>query len=232
MVGIYMIRNNGNNKVYIGQSIDVDRRRYEHFSKLKRGNHYNSYLQNAYNKDPESLTFSVLLECDIDDLNKHEAEMIAYYNATDRKYGYNLDIRATGPGRVSDETRKRQSLASPIKRAVVCVETGDAYVSARSAATLTGNLVCSIRDCCIGRRNSARGLHWAFLSDYIANPWVYPTTPGKIVRRRSVICTDTGKQYETVGAASRDTGIKTSKICDCCAGKLKSVHGYHWMYAD
>lgn len=50
MIGVYMIRNNINGKVYIGQSVDVRDRLWHHKSMLKNNRHENSYLQNSWNK--------------------------------------------------------------------------------------------------------------------------------------------------------------------------------------
>ena len=63
--GIYMIRNRINNKVYIGQSIDLVRREGDHFSDLRRGIHTNTHLQSSFNKYGEvNFEFIVLEYCD------------------------------------------------------------------------------------------------------------------------------------------------------------------------
>lgn len=50
MMGIYAIQNKNNKKMYVGSSIDVDHRIYEHRLKLNKNEHDNPYLQNAWNK--------------------------------------------------------------------------------------------------------------------------------------------------------------------------------------
>ena len=47
--GIYKITNRGNNKVYIGSSVNLDNRKRQHFYLLSKNNHTNRYLQYAYN---------------------------------------------------------------------------------------------------------------------------------------------------------------------------------------
>ena len=46
--GIYQIKNTINGKVYVGSTIDFERRKYEHFKALKNNNHGNPKLQNAF----------------------------------------------------------------------------------------------------------------------------------------------------------------------------------------
>lgn len=47
---IYQIINKINQKRYIGQTIDIDARKYHHFNDLKNGQHHSIKLQRAYNK--------------------------------------------------------------------------------------------------------------------------------------------------------------------------------------
>ena len=47
--GIYQIRNLVNDKIYIGSSNDLLKRKREHFCTLENGTHCNAHLQRAYN---------------------------------------------------------------------------------------------------------------------------------------------------------------------------------------
>lgn len=48
--GIYQITNKVNGNCYIGSSVDLQRRRKQHFNSLANDIHVNARLQNAYNK--------------------------------------------------------------------------------------------------------------------------------------------------------------------------------------
>lgn len=48
--------------------------------------------------------------------------------------------------------------------------------------------------------------------------------------KRKVICKETGKIYDSIANASRDLNVSGSCITDCCKGRLKSIHGYHFEY--
>lgn len=54
MIGIYKILNTKNNKVYIGQTKDYDKRIREHLQYLKNNTHQNKYLQRTYNSIGEA----------------------------------------------------------------------------------------------------------------------------------------------------------------------------------
>ena len=108
-VGIYKITNNINGKVYIGKSVELDKREYVHFSRLKNNNHINKHLQSSYNKYGESaFTYSVLLYCEEKDLNMFEIRAIKTFNAADNRYGYNKTLGGEGQ-RPNEETRQKIS---------------------------------------------------------------------------------------------------------------------------
>lgn len=49
-IGIYQIQNKINGKIYIGQSIDIEKRLKQHLRYLRKSQHYNSHFQNAFDK--------------------------------------------------------------------------------------------------------------------------------------------------------------------------------------
>lgn len=61
VAGIYKITCTGNNKFYIGSSVNIFNRWNVHISELRAGSHRSEYLQRSYNKyGEESLRFDVL----------------------------------------------------------------------------------------------------------------------------------------------------------------------------
>ena len=59
--GIYMIKCTSNDGIYIGSAVNLDNRKSRHFSMLKKNNHPNPYLQNAFNKyGIENFIFEIL----------------------------------------------------------------------------------------------------------------------------------------------------------------------------
>jgi len=59
--GIYVITNKINGKIYIGSSVNINRRWIEHLHKLRKGNHYNDKLQAGFTKyGEENFEFKLL----------------------------------------------------------------------------------------------------------------------------------------------------------------------------
>lgn len=93
MVGIYIIINNLNNKKYIGQSVNIERRLKEHKRRAFNSSlkFYNCPLYLAIRKyGIENFDFLVLEECQKKDLNNREKYWINYYETNDNLFGYNL----------------------------------------------------------------------------------------------------------------------------------------------
>lgn len=93
--GIYQIKNTINNKKYIGQSKNIKKRWKEHQTLLKRNQHHNNHLQNAWNKYGENyFSFSIVEQCIEKELNSKEQYWIEVKNTYEQ--GYNLDKGGKG----------------------------------------------------------------------------------------------------------------------------------------
>lgn len=107
--GVYIIKNNINNKVYIGASKDTYNRLCMHKVGLRRGNHVNRHLQDSYNLYGEDkFTFHVLEECDVSMIYSREHRWCEVFNSHNREFGYNIDPTSEiGKTAVSEETRMK-----------------------------------------------------------------------------------------------------------------------------
>ncbi len=111
--GIYSLSNETNGKIYIGSTINFERRRKEHFRHLKYNKHKNKHLQSAYNLG-DKFIFKIIEVCDKEQLEIVESKWMKFYNASNREYGYNLWDLAPRP-KMSEETKKKIGQANKYK---------------------------------------------------------------------------------------------------------------------
>lgn len=105
--GIYIIKNNINNKQYIGSAVNLQKRWINHLGGLRNNVHHNTKLQHSFNKYGEkSFEFIILEKCSKDILIEKEQ----YYIDTIKPY-YNLNpVAGNRLGtRHSKETREKMS---------------------------------------------------------------------------------------------------------------------------
>lgn len=88
MVGIYKYTNKQNNKVYIGRSTDITKRKWAH---LNQPSPYSYFDQELHKLGEEAFTFEVIEECEPQELQEREKYWIKYYESySSKEKGYNL----------------------------------------------------------------------------------------------------------------------------------------------
>lgn len=103
--GIYVIQNIINNKLYIGSSNNIHKRKISHFGNLRRNKHNNRKLQYSFNKyGEENFVFCLIESIDnLDNLLIREQLWIDFFNPE-----FNI-IPFADRREFSDETKKRLS---------------------------------------------------------------------------------------------------------------------------
>lgn len=137
LTGIYKITNVVNNKVYIGQSKDINKRWYSHRSELNGNKHNNEHLQNSWNKyGCDSFKFEIVELCEQSELNNKEIYWIDYYDSSNPDLGYNLTKGGDGTlGRVVTEEEKMKIYLSHNSEEIVQLTIDGKFVNRwRSAA--------------------------------------------------------------------------------------------------
>lgn len=106
---IYHITNKINNKKYIGQTVNIDRRKRVHFNRLNKKNHHSPKLQMAWNKygeDNFDFTYHTFVIESIEELNVLEQQEIEKYDSFNN--GYNMTLGGDGARTLSP--KKQQQL--------------------------------------------------------------------------------------------------------------------------
>lgn len=90
MIGIYKYTNKLNNKVYIGRSINITKRRWEH---LNAPSPYSYFDQELKKLGEDAFSFEIVEKCQESQLKEREKYWIKYFNCCvleNRYGGYNL----------------------------------------------------------------------------------------------------------------------------------------------
>lgn len=88
--GIYKITNQINGKVYIGQSVNIEKR----WTKHRKASETMDYpIYRAMRKySLENFSFEIIEECSLSELNKRESFWIQFYSSALQEKGYNLTL--------------------------------------------------------------------------------------------------------------------------------------------
>lgn len=232
--GIYIITNTINNKVYIGQSVDIHHRWMQHKADLRNDHHHNEHLQRAWKKyGEEAFEFRVLTECDEIELNNLEKSFIQEYKSYNGDYGYNLTLGGDGCIGLSQESinKMRQSLTgrhlSEDTRKKISEGNKGKKRSPRSAEHRK-NLGNSLK----GKNAWNKGIT---MNDDFRNKLCGSGNPN----HKIVYCVELDEYFGSTREAERKYGINHVNISACCNGKQKSAGKHpitgeklHWEYPE
>lgn len=98
MIGIYKITNNINNKIYIGQSVDIERRWKQHIAASRDSNHssyYNQLYKDMRHYGLDNFSFSIVITIPTRDKKKLDELELYYMHKYDTlRNGYNINAAA------------------------------------------------------------------------------------------------------------------------------------------
>ena len=247
MFQIYKISNNLNNKVYIGSSIDVERRWRQHkeASINEKDHHYNYPLMIAFREfGIANFTFEV-----VDTLPDYQAMIQAEHDWIIKENcvvpnGYNQTNNTNSPmfdpnvaKKMSDTKRDKYG-----KRVSEIDSNGniiDVWDSLAEAGEKTGLDRFKISDVCNGRRLTTGDRVFRFLDEeeniIIPEVKVNQVQTNRITKTsRKVIKMDDNNNilqtYDSVALAAADNNCDASAISKVCKGKRNKCGGFKWMY--
>jgi group I intron endonuclease len=115
--GIYQLENTITSQVYIGRSVNVAKRIYTHFWKLRNRRHNNDHLQASFDKYGEaSFIAHTLIICRIEDLPLYEKLAIKAFDAGNRDVGFNQMTVGENGHYVHTAEAKQKSTDSNLER--------------------------------------------------------------------------------------------------------------------
>lgn len=229
---IYKITNKINGKIYIGQTVNLENRLKEHFSKQ---NCTGKKFRNAINKyGKENFEYEVLEWVESDKLNEREQYYLDLYQPFDDK-GYNLQRyseKSNLGAKWSDEVKQKISKGvkeyyknndNPFKGRTHTEETKQKMSESLKGRTHTEETKQKMRESNIKNNNGE-----------ILKQWI---SENGHPRFRKIVKLDknTGEyicQYDSTKEASEKCNIGKTSITNCLRGYSKSGGGFLWMYLE
>lgn len=212
MCGIYKIKNLINNKVYIGQSLDIKRRWQAH-----KNVQDDCAIHLAFKKyGIKNFSFEVLEECPPELLDEREIFWIKEYNSFNN--GYNMTLGGSGS----------------LKRSVECYDEKGNFLKSYNSITeaaLDADTSCEqIISVCqhYEQRYFAGNYQWKYSND---NTLIQPRT--KRASKEIYQFDKKGnfiKKFNSLTEVSKELKVDKSRICACCNGRQKTAYGFQWSY--
>jgi len=218
--GVYIIKNKVNGKFYIGSSIEINDRFYDHKRTLKYGNHHSIKLQRAYSKyGKENFSFEILEEMNFEKpydkfavskvlecREQYFLNTLLFANEKNNKFdklGYNvcrIAGRTLGLKR-SDEAKEKSSIT--MKKMWM----DDSYKNKMSKALMGAN-----------NGNTREGL--ARFNVLVKSlPVVQYDKKGNFIQ-----------EFNSVREAGRYQNCSPSNISRACKMQIKTSQGYIWRF--
>lgn len=216
-IGIYKIENLINHKIYIGQSVEIEKRWQKHLSAKD-----DFVIHRALHKyGKENFSFQIIEECNLLDLDKKEKYWITYYNSLVPN-GYNMiQGGSNGAGFAKGKKVLQYSLNG---------EFLEKYSSANQASLITGIDHWSICACCRGEYRQAGGYQWKYFEDKEKEIKSIKKRTNYEVLQIDVKTDEIIQEFSSIKEATAKTNIASSTICNVCNGKGKTAGGFKWKY--
>lgn len=105
---IYIYQNFTNNKIYVGQTSNLNKRIRDHKSKSNKN--YNHPLYNSIRKyGIDNFKVTVLETVSNDEVDNAEQFWIQFFRSWDRDFGYNIEMGGCNTKTISESTKKKIS---------------------------------------------------------------------------------------------------------------------------
>lgn len=91
----------------------------------------------------------------------------------------------------------------------------------------------NIQACCAGRRHTAGGYQWRYVSDNVEK-LTYKDSLCKQARavKQYTLSGEFIREFESIRDAVNITGVDKKSIQECCIGRQKTGKGFIWKYVD
>jgi len=245
---VYSVTNKINGKIYIGQSIDVERRWSQH--KYGKGN---LILKNAIKKyGIDNFEFTILEKVDID--NKSKNDIIELLTIIEQKWfdlkkpylkenGYNIQ-KTSKPNltpnkdynfgqKISKIKIDNNHTGKPLNQYNLNGDLIKEWKSAAEIERVLGFNAENISACCLGKSKTSNGFIWKFVGIKLTELEII-NSKVKIRKKKKVAKYSlTGELIEVFDSlidAAKNVGCPQYQISKVCTGVQKTCRNYKWVF--
>lgn len=223
--GIYKFENNINHMVYIGQTIDLEKRYLKHCRNIKDLRKQEDLYRALREFGLENFSYEILVQLDSfdqDRLNELENYYINYYNSL-KPNGYNMVPGGTNGAGLAKGKRVQQY---DLKGEFIAE-----FPSAHEADRNTGIDFSSICACCRGERLYTKEFQWKYADD---NKKISDISQEVYLKNRKIQQYNLNKEliqeFNNLKEASQSVNVTKSSLCRCLKGHSASCGGFLWSY--
>ena len=212
---IYKITNNINGKMYIGQTINTLQKRFNDHCRMPKRKKDIAIINSAIHKyGKENFTVEELCTANNHkELDKYEIYFIALYNTV--KIGYNVSLGGNGRGKVSNETRRKISIAHTGKRWSQKQKDHLSQLKKKLYKDKTNHPF-------YGKyHNNDTKKKIIIANQKNAKPVLQSDIDGKTINK-----------YRSLWLAAKENNLYPESIKRVCSGKQKTSGGFKWAFVN
>jgi len=238
MIGIYKITS-PSKRIYIGQSIDIDKRKTSYINKHQYAlgpKIYNSINKHGWDKHQHK----VIEECSLEQLNERETYWKQYYID---QYGWEkmlfCELHDNGGGSRSEEVKQKISINSLGKNSIIIHQFNldGEYIKQWDSIVNAENIYGKgIKDNLANKILTSGGYIWSYNNNVPDSNYINKVKNKYSSLRTSVLqFTLDGniiKEWGSIIEIEREYNFKNSNISAVCGGKQKTAYGYKWAYKN
>lgn len=223
MIYIYLIRSKLNNKCYVGQTVNYEKRIKEHI--YGRNAKRNSMIDRALKRHgSENFEFSIIdVSNNQESADNLEREYIQKYNCL-KPNGYNILI---GGRKQQGSWNERKIFMYDLQGNYICE-----FKSSSDAERKTNYIYLrkGINSCCLKKVKKYKDKIFLYEKYNKINPYIKP----KSSRNKKVYQFDLTRKligsYESITMASKLTGTSRTSIIGCLRNDYKKANNFLWSY--
>lgn len=226
--GIYKILNKTNGKFYIGSSINIPKRWWEHKKRLRLGIHQNIHLQRAWNEyGEESFVFEIyedLKELTEKEIAEREKELIQLF-FDNGKNCYNISKETDRP----DSSLSKKPIYQLNKETKELIKEWPSASDVERELNLDANC---IYNACKGKLITFGGYRWIYKDPDLAIKYKEKEGQHGGHNKRKVKCLNDEKIYNSVIAAALAYKVRYSEIVGVCAKRRDHIQKLVFEYVE